>query len=108
MKLIVSDADHQLLAEGVEWVQTHYDRINYYAHELKRERINELAEIISTPGGDLTSRDHLDIRTLAVALEGLVEDGLPLPEDALREMSERLEASYKAQRQAMPSMGSKP
>lgn len=108
MKLIMSEADHQLLTEGVEWIQNHYDKINYYVHELKRERIDELAGMILTPGSDLTSRDHLDIRALAVALEGLVEDGLPLPEDELREMSERLEASYKAQKQAPPSLGSKP
>lgn len=29
MKLILSDADYRLLAEGVEWVQAHYDKINY-------------------------------------------------------------------------------
>lgn len=100
MRLIMSDADQQLLAEGVAWVQTHYDKINYYAHELKRERIDELAGIIAAPGCELTSRDHLDIRALAVALEGLVEDGLPLPEDDLREMAERLEASAQAQKRA--------
>lgn len=107
MQLIMSDADHQLLAEGVAWIKTHYDRINYYAHELGRERIGELARIIAAPGVTVTSRDHLDIRTLAVALEGLVDDGLPLPEDELREMSERLEASANAQKQAVMSPGSK-
>ena len=37
---------------------------------------------------------------LALVLEGLVEDGLALPEDALRNLHERLEASFEEQKRA--------
>ena len=49
------------------------------------------------PSGEVMSRKFLDIHTLAFALEGLVEDGLQLSEDALGDMHERLRAERQAQ-----------
>src|SRR5262245_1171861 len=98
MKLMLNDTERQLLAAGAEYVEDHFDEIDPYFLHLTRDEVAAVARFIAGPGGEIGGQEFSNLTMLALVLEGLAADGrVPLPEDALRETWERVDAAYKAQ-----------
>jgi hypothetical protein len=91
MKLVLEDKARELLAAGVQYVESHFDEIDPYFLHLTRDEVAAVARFIAGPGGEIGSRAFSNLTMLALVLEGLAADGrVSLPEDALRAIYERL------------------